>query len=165
MPSLYEPCGLNQSYSMRYGTLPIVRATGGLDDTVHNYDERTGAGTGFKFWDPSASALYYCIGWAISTWYARPADIKALQQHAMSQEFLWSDAAKQYVLVYEHAIKKPALPCSVSLSISGISHSCRRALYVPAPSGRASAVAAQAPPLLRAGEIGLPGQESLRPFA
>jgi starch synthase len=49
MPSLYEPCGLNQSYSMRYGTLPIVRATGGLDDTVHNYDETTGAGTGFKF--------------------------------------------------------------------------------------------------------------------
>ena len=48
MPSLYEPCGLNQSYSMRYGTLPIVRATGGLDDTVHNYDENTGAGTGFQ---------------------------------------------------------------------------------------------------------------------
>lgn len=105
MPSLYEPCGLNQSYSMRYGTLPIVRATGGLDDTVHNYDEATGAGTGFKFWDATASALYYCIGWAVATWYDRPEHIKALQQHAMAQEFLWSDAARQYEIVYEHAIR------------------------------------------------------------
>ena len=105
MPSRYEPCGLNQSYSMRYGTLPIVRATGGLDDTVHNYDEKTGAGTGFKFQDASAAALYYCIGWAVSTWYDRPAHIKSLQKQAMAQEFLWSDAARQYEFTYEHAIR------------------------------------------------------------
>lgn len=105
MPSLYEPCGLNQSYSMRYGTLPIVRATGGLDDTVHNYDQRAGTGTGFKFWDATPEALYYSIGWAVSTWYDRPHHIKQLQQHAMAQEFLWSDAARQYELVYEHAMK------------------------------------------------------------
>jgi starch synthase len=105
MPSIYEPCGLNQSYSMRYGTLPIVRATGGLDDTVHNYDQREGTGTGFKFWDATPSALYYSIGWAVSTWYDRPQHIKQLQQQAMAQEFLWSDAARQYEFVYDHAIK------------------------------------------------------------
>ncbi len=105
MPSLYEPCGLNQSYSMRYGTLPVVRATGGLDDTVHNYDQNTGAGTGFKFWDADASALFYCIGWAVSTWFDRPEHIEKLRQHAMAQEFSWQDAARQYVGVYEHAVK------------------------------------------------------------
>ncbi|HEX9995964.1 MAG TPA: glycogen synthase [Abditibacterium sp.] len=105
MPSIYEPCGLNQSYSMRYGTLPIVRATGGLDDTVHNYDEQTGAGTGFKFWNPDATALYFCMGWAVSTWFDRPHHIAQLRRHAMAQEFLWSDAARQYESVYRHAIK------------------------------------------------------------
>ncbi len=105
MPSLYEPCGLNQSYSMKYGTLPIVRATGGLDDTVHNYDEATGAGTGFKFWDVSSGALYFTIGWAVATWFDRPHHIAQLRRQAMAQEFLWSDAARQYVLVYEHALR------------------------------------------------------------
>ncbi len=106
MPSIYEPCGLNQSYSMRYGTLPIVRATGGLDDTVENYDQSSGAGTGFKFWDADATALYYCIGWAVSTWFDRPAHIEALRQNAMAQEFSWQDAARDYVAVYKRAIEK-----------------------------------------------------------
>lgn len=104
MPSRYEPCGLNQSYSMRYGTLPIVRATGGLDDTVQNYDQKSGDGTGFKFRDASANALYYTIGWAVSTWYDRPQHYRQLQQQAMTQEFLWSDAAIEYEAVYEHAL-------------------------------------------------------------
>ena len=105
MPSLYEPCGLNQSYSMRYGTLPVVRATGGLDDTVHNYDETTGAGTGFKFRDIDADALYYCIGWAVSTWFDRPHHIKQLQQQAMAQDFSWNDAARLYEVTYERALR------------------------------------------------------------
>ncbi len=105
MPSLYEPCGLNQSYSMRYGTLPIVRATGGLDDTVHNYVEATAAGTGFKFWDVSCLALYYTVGWAVATWFDRPSHIEKLRRQAMAQQFLWSDAARQYLLVYEHALR------------------------------------------------------------
>ncbi len=71
MPSLYEPCGLNQIYSLRYGTLPIVRATGGLDDTVDQYDEKTGEGNGFKFWEASTQAIYYTVGWAVSTFYDR----------------------------------------------------------------------------------------------
>ncbi len=105
MPSLYEPCGLNQSYSMKYATLPIVRATGGLDDTVLNYNEVTGAGTGFKFRDATGSALYDTIGWAVSTWYDRPHHITQLRQQAMAQDFSWSDSAQEYVRVYEHALR------------------------------------------------------------
>ena len=105
MPSRYEPCGLNQSYSMKYGTLPIVRATGGLDDTVQNYDEATGAGTGFKFLEPRGRALYDTIGWAVSTWFDRPHHIAQLRQQAMAQDFSWRDSALQYVDVYEHALR------------------------------------------------------------
>ncbi len=105
MPSLYEPCGLNQSYSMRYGTLPIVRATGGLDDTVHNYVEATGVGTGFKFWDATSDALVGTAMWAIATWFERPEHIAQLRRQAMSQRFLWSDSARQYLWVYEHALR------------------------------------------------------------
>jgi starch synthase len=104
MPSLYEPCGLNQSYSMKYATLPVVRATGGLDDTVQNYDEATVSGTGFKFWDASERALYYTIGWAVSTWFDRPQHISQLRQQAMAQDFSWRDSAQKYAEVYEHAL-------------------------------------------------------------
>lgn len=85
MPSLFEPCGLNQMYSQRYGTLPIVRATGGLDDTVEQYNEVTGTGTGFKFWDVSRDALYYTIGWAVSTYYDRPHHCATMMRQAMQQ--------------------------------------------------------------------------------
>jgi starch synthase len=104
MPSIYEPCGLNQMYSSIYGTLPIVRATGGLDDTVENYNEAAGTGTGFKFWEISGRALYYTIGWAVATWYDRPHHIAAMQQQGMSRDFTWENSAKQYERVYENAI-------------------------------------------------------------
>jgi starch synthase len=106
MPSLYEPCGLNQMYSMKYGTLPVVRATGGLDDTVQNYDEQTGEGTGFKFWQPTAQALYDTIGWAVSTWFDRPLHIERLREQAMAQEFSWRESARKYVEVYQYALAK-----------------------------------------------------------
>lgn len=106
MPSLYEPCGLNQMYSLKYGTLPVVRAVGGLDDTVENYDEATGRGTGFKFWEPSARALYYTIGWAVSTWFDRPHHIAQLRRQAMTKDFSWAQSAPRYVEVYEHALKR-----------------------------------------------------------
>jgi len=108
MPSLYEPCGLNQMYSLRYGTLPIVRAIGGLNDTVENYDEATGQGTGFKFNEISAWALYNTIGWAISTWFDRPHHIESLRRNAMERRFTWEHSAKEYVHVYERAIKNRA---------------------------------------------------------
>jgi starch synthase len=105
MPSRYEPCGLNQIYSLKYGTLPIVRATGGLDDTVIQYDESKGNGTGFKFWEASSHAVYYAVGWAVSTYYDRPSHIKLMQQLAMHQNFTWQDSAMQYERVYRKAIE------------------------------------------------------------
>ncbi len=104
MPSRYEPCGLNQIYSLKYGTLPIVRATGGLDDTVEQYDETTGDGTGFKFWDASPHGIYYSVGWAVSTYYDRPEHFKKMQQQAMAQNFSWEESARQYEQVYQRAI-------------------------------------------------------------
>jgi starch synthase len=108
MPSIYEPCGLNQIYSLKYGTLPIVRATGGLDDTVQQYDEATGSGTGFKFWEPSANAIYYVVGWAVSTYYDRPAHIQKMIQTAMKQDYSWERSAKAYVELYERAMANKA---------------------------------------------------------
>jgi starch synthase len=71
MPSLFEPCGLSQMYAMRYGTLPVVRRTGGLADTVWNYVESDGGGDGFVFDDYRVDALYYTLGWAVSTYFDR----------------------------------------------------------------------------------------------
>jgi starch synthase len=104
MPSKHEPCGLNQIYSQRYGTLPIVRATGGLDDTVINYNERTGDGTGFKFWEPTARSLFYTVGWAVSTYYDRKHHMATLINNAMQQDFSWNKSAHEYVKLYEKAI-------------------------------------------------------------
>jgi len=105
MPSLYEPCGLNQMYSLRFGTLPIVRATGGLDDTVENYDEATGNGTGFKFWDNTADALYYTVGWAVSTYYDRPDHMRMLREKAMKQDFGWNRSIIEYERLFTMAIE------------------------------------------------------------
>lgn len=105
MPSRYEPCGLNQIYSHKYGTLPIVRATGGLDDTVEQYDETNGDGTGFKFWEMSSHAVYYAIGWAVSTYYDRPAHIVQMQQKGMKQSFAWENSAVRYIEAYRRAIE------------------------------------------------------------
>ena len=108
MPSIYEPCGLNQMYSSLYGALPIVRATGGLDDTVDNYNEEKGWGTGFKFWEISGRALYYTIGWAVSTYFDRHPHYLAMQQQGMAKDFTWDSSARQYEATYEQAIKHRA---------------------------------------------------------
>jgi starch synthase len=108
MPSRYEPCGLNQIYSLKYGTLPIVRATGGLEDTVQQYDEDTGLGTGFKFWDASANAVYYTIGWAVSTYYDRKRHLQQMIQAAMAADFSWQKSAEAYLALYERAIANKA---------------------------------------------------------
>jgi len=104
MPSLFEPCGLNQIYSLRYGTLPIVRATGGLDDTIENYDAYHKSGTGFKFYDATPSALLDTIRWAVDTFYNDKEGIDALRQNAMAKRYEWSKAAKGYEDVYRHII-------------------------------------------------------------
>jgi starch synthase len=106
MPSRFEPCGLSQMYSLRYGTLPIVRATGGLADTVINYDERTADGTGFVFSDLSPSSLADTIGWAVSTWYDRPGHITRLRSTAMRQDFSWDHVADEYEQLYRDAWRR-----------------------------------------------------------
>lgn len=103
MPSKFEPCGLNQMYSLRYGTLPLVRATGGLDDTVQNFEPGTGEGTGFKFWDYSAGALLGTLRWALGVYALDPASWERLQKRGMRQDFSWDASARNYVRVYEAA--------------------------------------------------------------
>lgn len=104
MPSRTEPCGLTQMYAMRYGTLPIVRATGGLIDTVQNYVEGHATGTGFVFHDATAGALRDTIGWACATYYDRPSEMAALRQRAMAQDFSWRASAPKYVELYRWAV-------------------------------------------------------------
>ncbi len=106
MPSRFEPCGLNQLYSLAYGTLPIVRATGGLADTVRSYSEPAGSGTGFSFGDLTPGALFDTVGWAVSTWYDRPRHIAAMRREAMAEDFSWQHAAKEYEHVYLRAYEK-----------------------------------------------------------
>jgi starch synthase len=103
MPSRFEPCGLNQLYSLRYGTLPIVRATGGLADTVVPYDERTGTGTGFVFSDLTPGALYNVVGWALSTWYHHRDHVARMREQAMRQDFSWDRSAEAYERLYHSA--------------------------------------------------------------
>ncbi|HTL46605.1 MAG TPA: glycogen synthase GlgA [Verrucomicrobiae bacterium] len=109
MPSLYEPCGLNQIYSMKYGTLPIVRATGGLKDTVRSYREDLGTGTGFCFEAAHAGAIYNTVGWAVSTYYDRPRHVEAMRKEAMAQDFSWEKSALRYEEIYEKALARRSL--------------------------------------------------------
>jgi starch synthase len=104
MPSLYEPCGLNQMYSMRYGTVPIVRATGGLDDTVEQFDPGHGTGTGFKFGPYEAGALLEKIREALY-FYARPDEWQKIQRNGMLVDNSWTAAAKKYLELYQEITK------------------------------------------------------------
>ncbi len=104
MPSLYEPCGLNQMYSMRYGTVPIVRATGGLDDTVRNFDVNDGSGNGFKFGPYTASAMLEKIREGLY-FYNQPEAWAKIQHNGMVADNSWSAAAKKYVQLYESMLK------------------------------------------------------------
>ncbi|WP_420854394.1 glycogen synthase [Sorangium cellulosum] len=100
MPSRYEPCGLNQLYSQRYGTLPVVRAVGGLDDTVENNI------TGFKFEEMSSMALGNTVAWAVHLYRADPAYFRTMQVRAMKKNFGWAHAARQYEALYRLAISR-----------------------------------------------------------
>jgi starch synthase len=102
MPSRYEPCGLNQIYSLKYGTVPVVRATGGLDDTIENFDATTGKGTGFKFHEYSGEALLETIHRALQVYQDKNAWTQ-LMKNGMSKDFSWTASAREYVKVYERA--------------------------------------------------------------
>ncbi len=105
MPSRFEPCGLNQMYSMAYGTLPIVRETGGLVDSVKQYVPGRGEGTGFRFHESSAHALYYTIGWANATWWDHRDEIHKLRHNAMTQDLGWEQSAAKYEEVFQWAVQ------------------------------------------------------------
>jgi starch synthase len=102
MPSRFEPCGLNQMYSLRYGTVPLVRATGGLVDTVRNFDPITGTGTGFTFDEYSPQALIGTLRWALGV-FADRQTWRRIQEAGMRVDFSWEASARQYVQVYERA--------------------------------------------------------------
>jgi starch synthase len=102
MPSKYEPCGLNQIYSLKYGTVPVVRATGGLDDTIEHWDSRTGKGTGFKFSDYNGEALLLTIREALRA-FRDQNSWQLLMRNGMNKDFSWDASAKEYIRVYERA--------------------------------------------------------------
>jgi starch synthase len=106
MPSMFEPCGLNQMYSLRYGTLPIVNAVGGLRDTVIEkpFDDIGTDGNGFVFHLPTAEDLHATILRALSC-YKQPDVWKKMQQNAMSQDFSWEKSAERYEEIYNDIMK------------------------------------------------------------
>jgi starch synthase len=103
MPSHYEPCGLNQIYSLKYGTVPVVRATGGLDDTVEQFDARTGKGTGFKFREYNGEAMLAALRSAVALYHQDQNAWRVLMLNGMAQEYSWTNSAREYVKVYERA--------------------------------------------------------------
>ena len=100
MPSRYEPCGLNQIYSLKYGTVPVVRATGGLDDTIEAYDVRSGKGTGFKFHEYTPEALLTSVQAALAL-FAKPKEWRKLMLNGMARDFSWTVAGREYLKIYD----------------------------------------------------------------
>ena len=100
MPSRFEPCGLNQLYSLRYGTVPIVRATGGLNDTVQDVDVAPDSGTGFKFSDYTPGALFRTVQRALTA-FGDPTRWQAIARRGMTEDHSWDASARQYVKVYK----------------------------------------------------------------
>ena len=104
MPSLFEPCGLSQLMSLRYGTVPIVRETGGLKDTVEAYNEYEKTGTGFSFKNYNAHEMLHTIRYAQKTYYEKKRDWNKIAERAMKADFSWANSAKQYEALYEELI-------------------------------------------------------------
>jgi starch synthase len=105
MPSKFEPCGLNQMYSLKYGTVPIVRAVGGLDDTVEDFDRVNSHGNGFKFADYSAQRLVEKIYEAVFA-FAEPEVWRRIQSNGMAADNSWESAARKYLGLYRHTLNR-----------------------------------------------------------
>ncbi len=105
MPSHYEPCGLNQMISLKYGTIPIVRATGGLDDSIDDFNAKKSLGNGFKFAEYTPEALIAAIDRALAAW-KDPKQMKAVIRNAMNSDFSWKRSAKEYVELYKKMMKR-----------------------------------------------------------
>ncbi|MDA7745854.1 glycogen synthase GlgA [Psychromonas sp.] len=104
MPSIFEPCGLNQLYSLAYGTLPIVRAVGGLKDTVIDYDQDPDNANGFMFYDANPNQLLNLLRRVLLLYIEHPEEMLRLKRQAMQSHFYWSDAAKHYIRLYHKAL-------------------------------------------------------------
>jgi starch synthase len=117
MPSRYEPCGLNQIYSLRYGTVPVVRATGGLDDTIEPFDPVSGRGTGFKFSEYTGPALLAAVREALAA-YADKRAWQRLQTNGMAQDFSWNASALEYARLYDVARKGRIRTATVSSKVA-----------------------------------------------
>jgi len=104
MPSRYEPCGLNQIYSLKYGTVPVVRATGGLDDTIEHFDPVTKQGNGFKFTECKPNPFLESIQSAVKL-YHKPKIWQKLIQNGMAADFSWDTSAKRYIELYQQVLK------------------------------------------------------------
>jgi starch synthase len=107
MPSQFEPCGLNQMYSLRYGTVPVVRAVGGLADTVTDYQPGHPGATGFTFVDYTPAALRDALGRALVL-YRNQREWNALQRAGMNEDHSWDRSAGEYVKIYERALTRSA---------------------------------------------------------
>ena len=105
MPSLYEPCGLGQMFSMRYGTIPIVRYTGGLKDTVREFDEKLSTGNGFGFTEYSGDALFEAVKRAVS-YFDRKGIWRKIIKNAMETDCSWSRSADEYITLYDSSINR-----------------------------------------------------------
>ena len=105
MPSRYEPCGLNQLYSLKYGTVPVVRGVGGLEDTIIDASRSPETGTGFKFYDYTKEAMLDAVGRALYV-YRDPAKWASLVTRCMKEDFSWKKSAQEYVELYKKAIAK-----------------------------------------------------------
>lgn len=103
VPSRYEPCGLNQLYGLRYGTVPVVRATGGLNDTVDDFNPAKDTGTGFKFHDPRNNALERTVQRAVHVYSTNPEAWKRLMIRGMKEDFSWKRSAREYQNIYQRA--------------------------------------------------------------
>ena len=111
MPSMFEPCGLSQLISLRYGTLPIVRETGGLRDTVLSYNEYTGEGNGFSFLNYNAHDMLHVIERAVSIYHEKKDVWNMLARRAMQGSYGWDESAKKYLALYEElTAPKPEKP-------------------------------------------------------
>jgi starch synthase len=134
MPSRYEPCGLNQIYSLKYGTVPVVRATGGLDDTIEAFDPATGSGTGFKFQAYDGPALLEAIEQALSVFRNDPAAWRRLQLNGMARDFSWKVSAAAYAKLYEAACNSGNQRAEISSNQAG-TKSAKMSPAVPTGKG------------------------------
>jgi len=104
IPSLYEPCGLNQLYSFRYATVPVVRGTGGLAETVRPFHQETSKGNGFVFKEYSSAAMLQALKEALK-YYKNVSLWKKILAEGLKKNFSWENAAKRYVRLYENALE------------------------------------------------------------